>query len=52
MTASAWITVLPPRMMCWVPWIRDRREILLPVSWGWVSMGGLFVVIWGGGDGM
>lgn len=34
MTASAWITVLPPRMMCWVPWIKDRREILFPVSCG------------------
>lgn len=31
-TASAWITVLPPRMMCCVPWIWDRREILFPVS--------------------
>lgn len=33
MTASAWMTVLPPRMMCCVPWIWERREILLPVSY-------------------
>ena len=32
-TASAWMTVFPPRMMRWVPWIWARREILFPVSW-------------------
>jgi hypothetical protein len=41
MTASAWMTVLPPRMMCCVPWIWDRREILLPVSCG-LLVSGLF----------
>ena len=31
--ASAWITVFPPRIIRCEPWIWDRREILLPVSW-------------------
>lgn len=31
-TASDWITVFPPSMMCCVPWIMERREILFPVS--------------------
>ena len=30
--AWAWMTVRPARMMFWVPWIWERREILLPVS--------------------
>jgi hypothetical protein len=34
MITSAWITVLPPRMMLVVPIIWERRETLLPVSWG------------------
>lgn len=33
MITSAWITVLPPRMMLVVPMIWERRETLLPVSW-------------------
>lgn len=33
MITSAWITVLPPRMMLVVPIIWERRETLLPVSW-------------------
>lgn len=33
-TASAWITVRPPRIMFVVPWICERRETLLPVSCG------------------
>lgn len=33
MQTSAWTTVLPPRIMCWVPWTWERRETLLPVSW-------------------
>ena len=37
--ACAWITVRPPRMMFCVPWICERREILLPVS---VEMYSLF----------
>lgn len=32
-TASAWMTVFPPRIMRCVPWIWARREILFPVSW-------------------
>lgn len=36
-TASAWMTVFPPRMMCCVPWMRLRREILLPVSCSSIS---------------
>jgi hypothetical protein len=36
---SAWITVLPPRMIFVVPIIWERRETLLPVSWvGAVSL--------------
>lgn len=31
-TALAWIAVRPPRIMLAVPWIWERREILLPVS--------------------
>lgn len=26
------MTQRPPRVMCWVPWSRARRETLLPVS--------------------
>lgn len=33
MQTSAWMTVRPPRIMFWVPWIWERRETLLPVSW-------------------
>ena len=42
---SAWMTVRPPRMMFGVPWMRERRETLLPVSWeegehvGWWGFG-------------
>lgn len=33
MMHSAWMTVLPPRIMFVVPMICDLRETLLPVSW-------------------
>jgi len=33
MMTSAWMTVRPPRMMFGVPWMKDLRETLLPVSW-------------------
>lgn len=33
MMTSAWMTVLPPRMMFVVPIIWERRDTLLPVSW-------------------
>lgn len=33
MMTSAWITVLPPRMMFVVPMIWERRETLFPVSY-------------------
>ncbi len=31
-TASAMMMDFPPSMMCCVPWIWDRRDILFPVS--------------------
>ena len=34
---SCWITHLPARMMCLVPRMEARREILLPVSWWWLG---------------
>lgn len=33
MMTSAWMTVLPPRMIFVVPMICERRETLLPVSY-------------------
>jgi hypothetical protein len=39
MITSAWITVLPPRIMFVVPMIWERRETLFPVSCGFVSCG-------------
>lgn len=41
MRTSCWITHLPARMMCLVPRMEARREILLPVSWGKEVSGGL-----------
>jgi hypothetical protein len=45
MITSAWMTVLPPRMMFVVPTIWDLRETLLPVSWR------LLALLWRMGDG-
>ena len=33
MVQSAWMMVLPPRIMFWEPMMWDLRETLLPVSW-------------------
>lgn len=58
MVVPDWITVRPPRIMLAVPWIWERREILLPVSVVMYSLlgargrRGAVVVGGGGGAGM
>jgi hypothetical protein len=42
MMTSAWMTVLPPRMIFVVPMICERRETLFPVSY----VGGRSVSWW------